>query len=344
MGILPVSAAEGFFLLSGFMIGYVYAPKMLTNQRSTTKRLWKRAGQLYLLSVFFTLLYTLWAIHQPAQQEVLSLYPRDTVSFLYNTFLLRYSYGWTDFLARYAVFMAVSPFVLYLFSKGKAWFVALLSILTWAVFRHVDATLPFSAWQLLFFVGAIAGYYYPTVARWFKNLSSQTRTIIRKAVATFTVASFALSLVCFSIIPDLVDVYPQLTHSLISNLAESIRNTIQPIDDKVSLDPLRVILSMVWFIGLFLLIKPRERAIEKATNGFFSVFGKNSLYAYGWHGLILFVIGAYFRPTGGSTNIYLSTLVVFVVLTIIYFLTRYRHILTNKRKQLAGVLSLNEVS
>lgn len=118
-GGLPVSAAEGFFILSGFMVGYVYAPKMLTNRRSTTKHIRKRAALLYLLSVIFTLLYTAWAIRQPTQQEVLAPYPKGTVSFFYNTFLLRYTYGWTDFLARYAVFMAITPFVLNLLIKGR---------------------------------------------------------------------------------------------------------------------------------------------------------------------------------------------------------------------------------
>lgn len=32
-GGLPVSAAEGFFLLSGFMVGFVYAPKFLAQRK-----------------------------------------------------------------------------------------------------------------------------------------------------------------------------------------------------------------------------------------------------------------------------------------------------------------------
>lgn len=123
-GGLPASAAEGFFLISGTMVGYVYGPKILISTRSIFKKLWRRAGWLYVLCVFFTLLYTVWTLYYPGNEKFLTLYPRDGFSFLYNTFLLRYAFGWADFLSRYAWFMLAAPFILWLIAKRKSWIVA----------------------------------------------------------------------------------------------------------------------------------------------------------------------------------------------------------------------------
>lgn len=41
-GSLPASAAEGFFLLSGLMVGYVYGPRILLRTKPTFQKLWKR--------------------------------------------------------------------------------------------------------------------------------------------------------------------------------------------------------------------------------------------------------------------------------------------------------------
>ena len=47
-GQLWVSAAEGFFLISGILVGKIYGSKIAYNLRGETKKLWGRAGKLYL--------------------------------------------------------------------------------------------------------------------------------------------------------------------------------------------------------------------------------------------------------------------------------------------------------
>lgn len=161
-GQMWVSPAEGFFVISGLLVGYIYAPRMAQSFRAAAKKLWQRAGLLYILAVIFTFAYTIAALSFAAD-ALPPTWPRDIGSFIYNTLLMRYAYGWTDFLPRYAVFMAIAPFALWLLTRGYAWLVALVSIVTWAFLHTNPYFLPFSSWGAVFFVGMIAGYYLPTL-------------------------------------------------------------------------------------------------------------------------------------------------------------------------------------
>ncbi|RYZ86490.1 MAG: DUF1624 domain-containing protein, partial [Proteobacteria bacterium] len=119
---MVASAAEGFFVISGILVGYIYGPKILTSTKQTCMRIWKRGLLLYILAVGFTLLYTGWAALLPDG------YPRSSVPLagsisdaLTGALSLTYSYGWADFLSRYAVFMFAAPFALWLIAKRKAY-------------------------------------------------------------------------------------------------------------------------------------------------------------------------------------------------------------------------------
>jgi hypothetical protein len=57
-GRLLVSAAEGFFFMSGLLVGMVYKRRIALGMKFIFKKMWKRAFVLYLASVFFTLLFT----------------------------------------------------------------------------------------------------------------------------------------------------------------------------------------------------------------------------------------------------------------------------------------------
>lgn len=110
------------------MVGYVYGPRLAKRGFSVVvKRLWKRAGLLWFLSVFFTLLFTACVLFFPESEKYSTLYARDEISFLYNTLLLRFSFGWTDFLGRYAWFMFFAPFTLWFITRKMTWLVILVS-------------------------------------------------------------------------------------------------------------------------------------------------------------------------------------------------------------------------
>ena len=61
-GLLYVSTAEGFFAISGLVLGIVRGRKLIKKPlRTPAKLLFKRSWQLYVESVILTLLFTLFA-------------------------------------------------------------------------------------------------------------------------------------------------------------------------------------------------------------------------------------------------------------------------------------------
>lgn len=210
--------------------------------------------------------------------------------------------------------------------------------------RNVEALLPFTAWQIIFVIGIFFGCYYPKIVEWYRSISETKRRHIYKTITSATGITFSVSLVCFTLIPHLGELFPAIQGSFLWNITEYVRVPITPYIDKNTLDPLRLAVAIGWFVGIYMFIRHHEKVINKYSRRFFELFGKNSLYVYGWHTFILFLIEIYIKPTGGSTNIWLSTLVAILVLSVIYLFTKYRHILVRKKKQLIGALSVNEVS
>lgn len=325
-GQLFASAAEGFFVISGVLVGYIYGGKILTSTKSVFKKIWKRALILYVLAVTFTLFYTAWAVLYPDSLKYQTLYPRDGISFLYNTFSLRYAFGWADFLTRYSVFMAVAPFVIWLIAKGKAWLVALLSVAVWALFRETLLLLPFSAWQLVFIFGMIIGYYLPTIEKWATSLPKKAETLLYKLTVGITASTLVLSIIMLVIIPYFVDLHPSLVGDNLTSYVSAVRTNVLPFFDKNTLDPARIAVGIVWFCGIYVFVRKHEKNVDKHTRGILLTTGQNSLYVYGVHAFVLFFIDMYLLPPEGGAGVLLNTLVTIAVLGLIYAATKYKQI------------------
>ncbi len=307
-GQMWVSPAEGFFAISGLLVGYIYGPHMARSFMSAAKKLWRRAGLLYILAVVFTFAYTGAALLF-ATDALPPTWPRDTVSFVYNTFLMRYAYGWTDFLPRYAVFMAVAPFALWLVTRGYTWLVAGSSIAAWALLHTNPYFLPFSAWQLVFFLGMIAGYHLPAL----QSAARQLPWIVRRtSVATLwsiAIISFTLSSICFVVLPILG----------YSNPLAHFMHTAAPIFDKETLGIGRLFIGTVWFWALYTFVRRYEQQISHACRGALETFGTKSLYTYGVHGFIIFMFVA-LVPVPSTPSILDSTALGLLVVALIYLL------------------------
>lgn len=323
---LPASAAEGFFLISGIMVGYVYGPKILTKTKETFKKLWKRAGLLWLLCVFFTLFYTAITLHFPDSEKFATLYNRDGISFLYNTFLLRYSFGWTDFLSHYAWFMALAPFVLLLIAKRLHWLAALISIGIWVFFRSTEQLLPFSAWQIIFVTGIFIGYYFPAIEKFFTGLPKRMRTTLAQVVVWSSVITLTISILAYVTVPWIAAHYgvPQIAESPIGIATAPIVTALADHIDKATLDPLRLAIGTLWFTAIFILFRRYENSINKGTRGVLALLGKNSLFVYCLHAFLLFIIDILLRPVGGSDKLIINTLLAIAVVAIVYIITAYK--------------------
>ena len=332
-GQLFASAAEGFFTISGLLVGYLYAPRILKDTKKVFKKIWKRAALLYFLATFFTLFYTAWAILEPQSAVYHTTYGKDAVRFLIDTFTLRYAFGWAEFLNRYALFMLVAPFAVWLIAKGKAWIVALVSFVIWLFLRETERFLPFSSWQLVFMFGIILGYYLPHIEEWFRDLPRRRQQLIFVTVCSIAVVSYIFSMLLFVIAPHVLSADSSIM---------SFHNQLVPYFDKNHLAPARVAVGIVWFAALYLVYRRFEKRIARHSFGILEVLGRQSLFVYCLHAFLLFIIDLYVIPPTGH-SIAANTLVTFQVLTIIYLAAYYRAHVTGLGKHILSNLSTTQV-
>ncbi len=285
-GKLWVSAAEGFFLISGVLVGFIYREAVKTHFWAVATKLWKRAATLYFWAVALTLFFTIWANLTPSlkiKQNWLSL--SDPLRLLIDTLSLRYTYGWADFLPYYAIFMLFAPLALWLLAKRRWWLVILATSGVWLL-RQDNFYL---SWQLLFTFGITGGYYLlqlekklrPTYVTWLYTLS--LLTLFLSVVMVFGVKALL----------DLnwhLDFLSQANLSALKDLSYWHKELLVSVFDKGKLGPGRALLALLWFSALYYWVRRHEQKINAWSKGFFKTFGANSLLAYGLHALLIFPI------------------------------------------------------
>lgn len=331
-GMLPASAAEGFFAISGILVGYLYSGKILKETKKVFKKIWKRAALLWALATFFTFFYTAWAVLDPTNPKYETVNSQGGLSFLLNTLALRYAFGWADFLTRYAMFMLVAPFVVWLIAKGKSWIVAIASFAIWYFLRDDVIFLPFSSWQLVFMFGIIIGHYLPQLEAWFYDLHKDTQRKIFRGVLMVGFWTYLSSIIIFIVAPSLPAPEPII----------ALRDYLWQFLDKDTVAPARVAIGVAWFTALYMLYRRYEKEISKKTHGVLEVLGRQSLFVYCLHAFVLFTIDMYFSPPDHSNKI-LNTIVTFAVVVLIYVITYYRGHITQYGKDLLKKRSTTQV-
>ena len=329
---LFASAAEGFFAISGILVGYLYAPRILKETKKVFFKVWRRAGVLWFLATFFTFFFTAWGVLEVHSQTYLTLYDREPWRFLFNTLTLRYSFGWAEFLTRYAMFMLFAPFALWLIAKGRAWIVALASFMIWFFLRDVEFFLPFSAWQIIFMYAIILGYYLPNIEAWFKSLSEQTQRKAFRAITMTAFVTYMFSVIIFVAAPMVLE---QGTWVM------QFHNLIGPYFDKAHMDPARIAIGVLWFTALYMVYRNYEKQISKSTHGMLEVLGRQSLFVYCFHAIVLFTIDLYFVPK--TQSLIVNTAVTTLVIGLIYIGAYYRTHVTDYGKKLLKNRSTTQI-
>jgi hypothetical protein len=322
-GDLWMSAAEGFFIISGILVGYVYGPRMQQNAGAALKKIMRRAARLYAWAVLLTWLFVWWG-HQVGAGRVkpgLWLHP-PIGDFLYKTLTLQYSYGWADFLQYYVIFLLAAPLVLWLCVRRKAWLVVAASVALW-----LARGLSFNrAWQILFVGGMVAGYYLPqmeqTVRAWPVVVQRRTRKLLYGSAAgllglsVLTVRTSSDYVVRLGLSrPSAVSVWGQLMLRL-----DHFHTISKPWLDKWSMAPLRLMAVVVIFTALYVAVRRREQFINRVTRGFLQVLGQNSLFVYGLHAVVVFSVQLVLSNTVGLV---LDSLYTGLALAGLYVVTRY---------------------
>lgn len=339
-GRLWVSAAEGFFIISGIIVGYIYGSKMAQNVAATVKKIWKRAALLFGLSVAFTLLFTLAGRFLIGHEGLRSgLNTTDSWPLLIeHAFKLQYVYGWVDFLALYAVFMFIAPVAIFAVVKGKAIWLLIVSILCWYFFRDFDIRF---GWQVFFMPGIILGYYLPRIEQRLEKLSKKQKNIFYSVATLIVLSLLAVSVYFVFAIPYIVN-RPQLALDLpnwLATLAASSNHlyvtTVEPLFYKWTLPIGRILFAWLWFATLYLLVRHFESQILKYTKDFFVILGRNSLFTYCFMGILIFALHFIFIPKPvlfSVDKVFVNTLISIGLLTIIYLAAKYKNTVINLLK------------
>jgi len=315
-----VSAAEGFFFVSGIMIGMVRGRKMNSEPiKNIFKKCWSRALTLYLWSIGLTVLFSLLALHFEGNPSLKGGYFMGSLhDFMIKTATLYFSYGWADFLSFYAVYLFFSPFAIWLMRR-KLWQVVLaLSLLAW-----INTATMMGGWQIIFFSGLVCGFYREEIERFFLGLSSTVKKILVTAVYITTGVTLALSVFFTTFAEEYGK--PGSSGKFLTFDVRGARDysveILRPHFDKVPMEPMRLALFFIWFVALFLLARKFERRVKKYLGWFLITLGQNSLYVYILSSFFLFF--NYIVIPGGQPW-YINTLISTGVLGLVWYATKKR--------------------
>ncbi len=321
-GELFVSAAEGFFLISGIVLGIVRGQKLLNKPFATgAKLLLKRSFQLYItyvvLAVFSTLIGWWFFYDNPGLKN--GILPRDTtiISMLWQTLSLQYLYGWADYLRLYAIFIFVSPIAMLLLRKGL-WNIVLAASLA-VYLLSPDPTWPESVmtqpyhWQLIFFFGLVLGFHWNSVTEFWKSLHER----VRKLVITSTV-----SIAVITLLLNTLYVFSGFINTALYENLTTIHQALTPYFNKENLPLPRLILFGIWFSASFWLFTKYEKHILKKIGWLLVPFGTNSLYVYTVHALLIFFV--HLVIPSGSQVFWINALLSFGLISLTYYMVKYK--------------------
>jgi len=174
-----VSAAEGFFLISGVTTGIVFGRRAESAGLVFASRsLARRGARLYLLNLALVFLFfaaETTRILQYTQIRHPGFSPRELFFFNHPYFL--------QVLPRYALYLLLAPLALACLRNGRTVLLLAISWGLWSlvVWRGGQLSIPYLedgeyggflllSWQLLFFVGMTLGYHRQRVARVWRAL------------------------------------------------------------------------------------------------------------------------------------------------------------------------------
>jgi hypothetical protein len=277
-GQLWVSAAEGFIIISGLLVGYIRGFKNRDQPFfDVTKKLLLRALILYIWLVIMTIAYTAltWTVEVKGHIAWLDIAKNDWNVLISQTLTMQYTHPWIHFLYMYTIFLAITPIAIWFFRRRLAWVVIVLSLVGHSIGKFVDQE--WMWWLPLFFVPAVCGYYLPTVQSWWSRIGKTHRQHYLVGLYMVTGITVAGSVVC--------------TFLLVDNPVALWLNTF--FSKEYSLHIWRVVLALVWFIAFVMVFQRITPWLDKYTRGVLLPFGTRSLTAYIVHGAVVFAIAIY---------------------------------------------------
>jgi len=302
--LLWVTAAEGFIIISGLLVGYIRGYKSkAASLKDTSFKLWRRALTLYLWAILGTLIYTsiIWYLPLTGGHPGMPLDKGDWTTLLIDSITLNYTFVWVYFLKLYALYLAFSPVAIWLFRKGLAWVVAGISLLVLILgwYTHNEVL----QWQFLFFIPATVGYVMPTIQSWWKKQSAAKRHALASGIIGATIVTIVLSIIG--------TYYPQLSHILDTATISLYA--------KESISLMRAFTAFLWFTGYLLVFLYLEKYIQRWLGWLLMPIGTHSLTAYILHGAVIVCISFFFVTT---ESIFANTLLDIAAILMVWALIK----------------------
>ncbi len=322
-GELFVSSAEGFFLISGIVLGIVRGRKLLEKPfRFAASLLLKRAFQLYVtyivLALFFTIAGWQFFLDNPGLKSGIASADTSLLQVLWNTLTFQYLYGWADYLRLYCLFLLISPAILLLLRKNLWWVVVIASILIWfatPVLGYPDSlyTQPLK-WQLLFFVGMVIGFHWPELSTFWKRIPQIGHRVIIGSLLFASLASLA-----YNVYLSFGGHMSPEVYVFVSSVRDHLSQTFF---DKENLPLARVTLFFLWFWTSFWIFNRYEKQITRLFGWLLIPFGTNSLYVYTVHAFFIFFAHLIILP--GNKDFLMNLIMTTGVIAAVWLMVRYK--------------------
>lgn len=303
-GELWSSAAEGFVIISGLLVGYIRGYKNRNQPLLTVgKKLVARGIMLYVWMVITTLLLVTasWLLNFKGNMAYVPIPQFHWRELVFSVLRLDYVHTLTHFLYLYAIFLVIAPLVVWLLRRGKYWVVGIASAVIWAIGSNYS--IEWMQWQILFFLPAIAGFYMESITIFFTKLAKPLQTSIRVGLIIATLVSVAWAQI------------------VVLTKAPGSYQSILFGRDPVTLATVGI--SFVWFLGLLSLFQYLLPWLKKWFGWLLLTFGERSLTAYILHIIPLVLCALLFPVTG---NIYEDTLLSVASIMITWSLLKIPHI------------------
>ena len=274
-----VSAAEGFVLLSGFSMGMVHH---LTIRRSGVGamlgKVFGRAWLLYLLTVTLTIAFAAVSSLLDTPWAAEATPARSRTDFALSVLTLHRTYSLTDILVLYTLLILSAGPALWLIARGYTGLVLGASSAAWVIaqvwpervlraWQITDGGFPFSAWQLVFFIGLMLGYH-------------------RQRIATYLMPRylFTLSLVFAGVLIAMQTLALDLLTFRLAGGASSVHDLLF---DKNDARIGRIVALFAAAAFAYAFVTVAWRPIGRLTSWLLMPMGQRALFAYG---IQLFVV------------------------------------------------------
>lgn len=269
-----VSAAEAFVLISGLVMGIVYAGIVARDGvAAAVRKSLRRAGTLYLVTVALTLSFA-------ALSLVLRLSWAPTsadgspLTFIVEVLTLRRAYYLADVMLLYTLLVLAAGPLFALLARGRTHWVLAGSWGLWGLWQlsPVDLSIPwpivdnstfqFASWQVLFINAMVIGFHRRRIEQRLRGVSPYQVLVVSGVIAAASIAAYAT-------------LFPAPPFDEIGDTAAG-----RLLFDRTNVPAGRILAVTVFMVLGFVLTTAAWDPIRRSTGWLLAPLGENALIAY----------------------------------------------------------------